>query len=164
MSSEKLPATEHTAGVGFAPPPAAGAREYMRKARCYTPGKMTPTTITTDPATLTAAGPAAPTTGFDISGLSGDYTLEITVQSLTSVSGTPKARIVLEDTVNAFTASIPVTEFNVQGPITTPETHLVRSYEAPSLRLGTASAKLRLNVVALEGTTPSITVHGAIWQ
>ena len=134
------------------------------QSRCYTPGKMTPISITTDPQTLSAAGPAAPTTGFDISGLSGDYTLEITVQSLTSASGTPKARIILEDTVNAFTAAVPVTEFNVQGPITTPETHLVRSYEAPSLRLGTASAKLRLNVVTLEGTSPSVTVHGAIWQ
>jgi len=125
---------------------------------------MQATTLTTDPLTLTAAGPAAPTTGLDISGLSGDYTLEITVQALSSVSGTPKARVVLEDTVNAFTNAFAVVEMNVQGPITVPITHLFRSDEAPSLRLGTTSAKLRLNVYELDGTTPSITVHGAIWQ
>jgi len=125
---------------------------------------MQPTTLTTDPQTLTAAGPAAPTTGLDISGLSGDYTLEITVQALTAASGTPKARVVLEDTVNAFTNSVAVVEMNIQGPINTPVTHLFRSDEAPSLRLGTTSAKLRLNVYELDGTTPSITVHGAIWQ
>ena len=125
---------------------------------------MQATTLTTDPQTLTAAGPAAPTTGLDISGLSGDYTLEITVQALSSVSGTPKARVALEDTVNAFTNAFAVVEMNVQGPITVPITHLFRSDEAPSLRLGTTSAKLRLNVYELDGTTPSITVHGAIWQ
>src|ERR1700690_116206 len=107
---------------------------------------MQPTTLTTDPQTLTAAGPAAPTTGLDISVLTGDYTLEITVQALTAASGTPKARIVLEDTVNAFTNAVAVVETNIQGPINTPITHLFRSDEAPSLRLGTTSAKLRLNV------------------
>ncbi|HLN03085.1 MAG TPA: hypothetical protein VK335_27595 [Bryobacteraceae bacterium] len=125
---------------------------------------MQPTTLTTDPQTLTAAGPAAPTTGLDISVLSGDYTLEITVQALSAASGTPKARVVLEDTVNAFTNAVPVVEMNVQGPLTVPVTHLFKSDEAPSLRLGTTSARMRLNVYTLEGTSPSITVHGAIWQ
>ncbi len=134
------------------------------KARCYTPGKMQPTSLTTDPQTLTAAGPAAPTTGFAISGLSGDYTLEITVQALSSASGTPKARVVLEDTVNGFTNAVPVVEMNVQGPLNVPITHLFRSDEVPSLRIGVASAMLRLNVYELDGTSPSITVHGAIWQ
>jgi hypothetical protein len=134
------------------------------KPRCYTPGKMTPTSLTTDPQVLTAAGPAAPTTGLDISGLTGDYTLEMTVQALSAASGTPQARIVLEDTVNAFTNAIPVAEITVQGPIVVPVTHLFRSDEIPALRIGTASAKLRLNVYLLNGTSPSITVHGAIWQ
>jgi hypothetical protein len=125
---------------------------------------MQPTTLTTDPQTLTAAGPAAPTTGLDISGLNGDYTLEITVQALSAASGNSKARIALEDTVNAFTNAVPVVEVNVQGPLTVPVTHLFKSDEVPSLRIGTASAKLRLNVYTLEGTSPSITVHGAIWQ
>jgi hypothetical protein len=132
--------------------------------RCYTPGKMTPTSLTNDPQTLTAPGPAAPTTGLPISGLSGDYTLEITVQALSAASGTSLARVVLEDTVNAFTNAIPVFEVNVEGPITTPRTYLVRDDEAPALRIGVANALLRLNVYDLEGTSPSITVHGAIWQ
>ena len=126
---------------------------------------MQPTTLTTDPQTLTAAGPAAPTTGFAISGLSGDYTLEITVSSLTAATGSvPKARIVLEDTVNGFTNAVPVVEINIQGPLNVPVTHLFRSDEAPDLRIGVASAMLRLNVYELDGTSPSITVHGAIWQ
>jgi len=125
---------------------------------------MTPTTLTTDPQVLTAAGPAAPTTGLDISALTGDYTLEITVQALSAASGTAQARVVLEDTVNAFTNAIPVAEINVQGPIVMPVTHLFRSDEVPALRIGTTSARLRLNVYTLNGTTPTITVHGAIWQ
>ena len=144
--------------------PARYRRQQAIERRVLFSGHMVPTTLTTDPQTLTAAGPAAPTTGLDISGLTGDYTLEITVQALTAASGTPKARVILEDTVNAFTAAVPVVEVNIPGPVTTPITHLFRSDEAPSLRLGTASAKLRLNVVTLEGTSPSITVHGAIWQ
>lgn len=125
---------------------------------------MQPTTLTTDPQTLTAAGPAAPTAGLAISGLSGDYTLEITVQSLTAASGTPKARIVLEDSVNGFTNAVPVVEMDIQGPITMPVTHLYRSDECPDLRIGVTNAVLRLNVYELDGTSPSITVHGAIWQ
>ncbi len=136
----------------------------MRNTRCYTPGKMTPTTLTTDPQTLTAAGPAAPTTGLAISSLSGPYTLEITVMSLTAASGTPKARVVLEDTVNAFTAAEPVFEIDIGGPITIPVTYLKRDDEVPDLRIGQANAALRLNVYELDGTSPSITVHGAIWQ
>lgn len=125
---------------------------------------MTPTSVTNDPQTLTASGPATPTTGLPISGLSGDYTLEITVQALSAASGIPLARVVLEDTVNAFTNAIPVFEINVEGPITTPVTYLMRDDEVPALRIGVANAALRLNVYDLEGTSPSITVHGAIWQ
>jgi hypothetical protein len=125
---------------------------------------MTPTSLTTDPQVLTAAGPATPTTGLDISVLTGDYTLEITVQALSAASGTPQARIVLEDTINAFTNAVPVAEVNVQGPIVMPVTYLFRDDEVPTLRIGSASARLRLNVYMLNGTSPSITVHGAIWQ
>ena len=146
-------------------PRGALPRHGVPKTRCYTPGKMQPTTLTTDPQTLTAAGPAAPTAGFAISGLSGDYTLEITVLSLTAATGNvPKARIVLEDTVNGFTNAVPVVEMDIQGPINVPVTHLYKSDEAPDLRIGVANAMLRLNVYELDGTTPSITVHGAIWQ
>jgi hypothetical protein len=125
---------------------------------------MTPTPLTTDPQTLTATGPAAPTTGLDISGLSGDYMLELEVMALSAATGTPRARIVIEDTVNAFTAAIPVAELNIEGPINQGVKAIWRKYSAPSLRLGTASAKLRVNVVTLEGGTPTVTVRGALWQ
>ena len=143
---------------------ACHVRGGWRKSQCYTPGKMQPTSLTTDPQTLTAAGPAAPTAGLAISGLTGDYTLEITVSALSAASGTPKARVVLEDTVNGFTNAVAVVEMNIQGPIGMPVTHLYKSDEAPSLRIGVASAMLRLNVYELDGTSPTITVHGAIWQ
>jgi len=123
---------------------------------------MTPNPITDGTSQpLTAAGPVAPSTGLDISGLSGDYMLQIDVLDLHCASGTPKARVIIEDTVNAFTASIPVCELNLVGPIVAgaPVTQTWRSDRAPSLRLGTASAKLRANVAGLDGTTPSITLR-----
>jgi len=110
---------------------------------------------------ITATGPIAPSAGLDISGMSGDYMLQIDVISLSAAAGTPKARVIIEDTVNAFTASIPVCELNLIGPIvpSAPITQTWRSDRAPSLRLGTANAKLRGNVVGLEGTTPSLTLR-----
>ena len=107
---------------------------------------MTPIAIsdgTSQP--LTAAGPLAPTTGLDISGLSGAYMISIEVTGLSAASGIPKARIVIEDTVNAFTAALPVAEFEIQGA-TSPSAPIAMSRtqdECPSLRLGVTSAKLR---------------------
>ena len=124
----------------------------------------TKTALTTGAQTVTTAGAVAPTTGLDISTWPADYTLEIQVNELTAASGTPRARIIIEDTINAFTASVPVAELNLAGPIA-PDAPVIESwrmYRAPSLRVGTANAKLRVNVVALDGTTPSLTLQASI--
>jgi hypothetical protein len=116
--------------------------------------------ITTGAQTVTATGAVTATTGLDISGVTGDYTVHLRVQGLSSASGTPTAAIQLEDTVNAFTAVLPVAVINVQGTVDTKaEQHFEwRKYQLPTARFGTASAKLRVNVMTLGGTTPSLTL------
>ena len=130
---------------------------------------MTPQPITDGTSQpLTAAGPAAPTTGLDISGLvaGSPYMFECEVTALSAAAGTPRARIVFEDTVNAFTAALPVAEFTFTGPITAgvPVKLTAMYYDRGGLRIGTAAAKLRANVVALDGTTPSLTFRAAVWN
>lgn len=114
--------------------------------------------------TVSAAGAIGGTTGLDIAGITGDFTIRVNVRKLTAASGTPRARIVLEDTVNAFTASIPVCVENLEGPFTedTPVAFSWRKYDLPSLRAGTASAKIRVNVVELSGTTPSLAIDAFV--
>ena len=115
---------------------------------------------------MAAAGPGAPATGIDISAIAAGapYMLEVEVIALSAAAGTPRARIVFEDTVNAFTAAVPIAEFTFQGPIVpaTPVKLTTMSYKSSGLRVGTASAKLRTNVVALDGTTPSLTYRAAV--
>jgi hypothetical protein len=123
---------------------------------------MTPNPLTTGQQTLTAAGAVTPSTGLDISALAGDYMLEVEVQDLHSASGTPAARVVIEDSVNAFTAALPVAEFSFSGKITTPVKVSVTNRTAPGARLGTGSAVIRANVVKLDGGTPSITLTAAL--
>lgn len=109
--------------------------------------------------TVTATGPVG--SGIDISGLTGDYTIEVVVSALSSASGTPAACISLEDSVNAFTATVPVALDAITGPIvsTAPVASERRKYDAPTLRLGTTSAVLRPNVVALTGGSPSLSFN-----
>ena len=121
---------------------------------------MTISAITTGAQTVTTTGAVTPTTGLDISGISGEYTVHVRVQSLSAVSGTAKCAISLEDSVNGFTASVPVAEKQIQGPVDSKsEIHWVwKKYELPNARFGTTNAVLRANVVALGGTTPSLTL------
>ncbi len=116
--------------------------------------------ITTGAQTVSATGAVTPTTGLDISGITGDCTVHLRVQALSAASGTPKARISLEDSVNAFTASVTSAEVDVQGTvISQAEQHYVwKRYQLPSTRFGTASAVLRVNVLGISGTTPSLTL------
>jgi hypothetical protein len=125
---------------------------------------MTIGSIVTGNPTVTATGAVTTTTGLDISGISGDYTVHLRVQGLSAASGTPKASIQLEDSVNAFTASVPVCMKEVTGTIDTKsEVHYSwRKYELPNLRAGTGSAVLRANVSVLGGTTPSLTLDSWI--
>lgn len=120
-------------------------------------------TNTLGKATLTAAGAVGNPGTFDISALSGDFSLIVEVSALSAASGTPSARIVLEDSVNAFTAALPVEMFHFLGPITpaAPVRRTISAKDIPAIRAGVGSAVLRANVVQLNGTTPSITV--AAW-
>lgn len=121
---------------------------------------MSISAITTGAQTVTATGAVTATTGLDISGVTGDCTVHLRVQGLSSASGTPKATIQIEDSVNGFTAVQPVCVKEVQGTIDTKsEMHFSwRKYELPNARFGTASAVLRANVMVLGGTTPSLTL------
>ena len=125
---------------------------------------MTIGSIVTSNPTVTATGAVTTTTGLDISGITGDYTVHLRIQALSTASGTPSVSIQLEDSVNAFTASRVVLAKETQGTIDTKsELHFSwRKYELPLLRCGTASAVLRANVVALGGTTPSLTLDSWI--
>ena len=125
---------------------------------------MTIGNITTGAQTVTTTGAVTPTAGLDISGISGDYTVHVRVQALSSSTGVANATIQLEDTVNAFTASIPVAVKEVSPTISTnAEQHFAwRKYQLPNLRAGTASAKLRTNVTVLGGTTPTLTLDSWI--
>jgi hypothetical protein len=115
-------------------------------------------------ATVSAAGAIGGVNGLDISGITGDFTVRVIVRKLTAASGTPRARIVLEDTVNNFTASLPIDGKNVEGPVPeeAPVTFSWRKYELPSLRAGSGSAEIRVNVVELSGTTPSLIIDAFV--
>jgi len=124
----------------------------------------TPTDITTGIQTVTAAGAVTPTTGLDISGLSGDFTLAIEVSGLTSGA---TARIQLEDTTNAFTNSNPLCVWDISGQVVDGSKSIkntYRKYQVPNNLVGTASAKLRANVTVLSGTSPSLSLHAWIEQ
>jgi hypothetical protein len=133
---------------------------------------MTPISITDGTSQpLTASGVVSPTTGLDISGLSStsDYMLEIEALGLNSntTPGNPpaQARVTIEDTVNAFTAAVTVCEVIFSGPIA-PGATVKQTWKSDraSLRIGQAGAKIRCNVVMLNGTTPSFSVRAAIWN
>jgi hypothetical protein len=116
--------------------------------------------ITTGQQTVTGTGAVTATTGLDISGITGDCTVHYRVQGLSAVSGTPKATIAVEDSVNAFTAAVTVGTKQIQGPVASNAevAGSFRKYELPNCRFGTASAVLRVNVTVLAGTTPSLTL------
>jgi hypothetical protein len=114
------------------------------------------TDITTSVQTVTATGPVTPTTGLDISGVSGDATVVVEVSGLTAGK---TARIQLEDTVNAFTAATALAVINVTGQIDgrSSDRYTWRKYQLPNNVFGSASAKLRANVTALDaGATLSL--------
>jgi hypothetical protein len=123
---------------------------------------MTPTKIAA--ATVTASGAVDPATGLSISAAATDFMLTLQVTQLTAVSGTPRARIVVEDTEDAFTNSKACAVVDVVGPVlpNAPLNFSWKSHLLPSLRVGTASAKVRLNVIDLAGTTPTLTLDAQI--
>jgi hypothetical protein len=120
-----------------------------------------PTDITTGVQTVTATGAVAPTTGLAISGYTGDVTLCLEVTNLSQVSGTASARIQFEDSTNGFTAATALWVFDVPtGTVYQASTRVSkRKYELPNNQFGVSSAVIRVNVTALAGTTPSLSLH-----
>ena len=111
--------------------------------------------LTTGLQTVTATGAVTPTAGLDISGITQDYTIWLQVQSLTAAK---KIVITLEDSVDAFTASVPIASFNPVGAVASAadRKYSLRKYQIPSLRAGTTSAVARLNVTAIDSATTAI--------
>ena len=89
------------------------------------------------------------------------WAILLTITNLTAASGTPRARITMEDTTDNFTTPLTIACWNIQGPITSdaPLSLSVERENIPSLRAGVTSAKLRCNLIALEGTTPTISYN-----
>jgi hypothetical protein len=124
--------------------------------------------ITTGAQTVTATG--AVTGSLSTSALSGDFTVKVDVLGLTAGA---TARIAVEDTSAGFgTDHSQVAVFDVSGPIGTAESVVAppdvnyskRAYEVPSTRFGATNAALRVNVLVLSGSSPSLTVHAFLQQ
>lgn len=124
------------------------------------------TDITTGVQTVTATGAVAPTTGLSISGVSGDATIVIEVSTLSSVSGTASARIQFEDSTNGFTNATALWIYDVPTGIAGQYSKRVsqRKYQLPNNQFGVSSAVLRVNVTALAGTTPTLSLHAWLEQ
>lgn len=120
--------------------------------------------LTTGAQAVTTTGAVTPTAGLDISGIAGDYTVHLRVQQLSAASGTCNMVIQLEDSVNAFTASVPKIVQEVAAVVDgKTEIHFSwKKYQLPALRAGVTSAVARWNITALNGTTPTATVDSWI--
>lgn len=114
---------------------------------------MTIAALTTGVQTVTDTGAITPTTGLDISGISADMTIKVRVSALTAAK---KARIVLEDSVNGFTAAVPVAEINIVGPIVSGANRTFSfksNQDIPGLRKNVSNGVLRLNVVSIDSAS-----------
>lgn len=117
--------------------------------------RIDPMDITTGAQSVSSTGPVTGT--LDTSALTTAPGVRLIVNSLTGTS----ARIAIEDTANssAFSDAQQAAIFDITGPITT-EIEMHRSaYEMPSLRFGAANCKLRVNVLALNGSSPNLNVY-----
>lgn len=91
--------------------------------------------------------------GLDVSGITGDWTLKVQVESMAYSTGTPQCRFAFEDTVNDYTASLAGPTISFKGALTS-SADKVKSFKKqdfPDLRLGTGSAQLRLKLSAFTG-------------
>lgn len=87
--------------------------------------------------------------GIDISGITGDWTIKVQVEALTA---NKQCRLSFEDTVNDYTASLAGPTISFRGALDS-AADKVKSFKKqdfPSLRLGTASAQLRLKLAELD--------------
>ena len=88
--------------------------------------------------------------GIDISGITGDWTLKLQVESLVdAVAATaPMVRFSFEDTINDWTASLagPTVAFKGTLAASYDKVKSFKKQDFPDLRLGTNSAQLRLKL------------------
>lgn len=92
--------------------------------------------------------------GLDVSGITGDWTIKINVSNMTAAK---KARFSIEDTVNDWTASVAGPTFSVVGALG-PTFDKVKSFKKadfPDLRVGTASAQIRLKCSLMDASASS---------
>lgn len=113
---------------------------------------MTIGAISTGVQTVTATGTVTPTAGLDVSGITGDFTLFVEVQSQTAAKA---FTIQLEESVNAFTASVADMVVSGKGAITSAADKIFskRKHEMPGTAIGTANAVLRANVTQLDSAS-----------
>jgi hypothetical protein len=87
--------------------------------------------------------------GVDVSGITGDWTLKIRVTKLTAGK---TVRFQFSDTVDNFTAVTAGRTLSFAGEISPAAdvTRSVQKYDFPQLRMGVASAKVRLEITAID--------------
>jgi len=114
-----------------------------------------PYELTTGIQTVTTTGAVTPTAGLDISaiGATADPTICVEIFDLTAAKS---ATIQIEDSVNAFTASVPHITLEVSGKVDrtggATKKFIFNKRDYPRIRWGTTSAVLRCNVVDLDGS------------
>jgi hypothetical protein len=98
------------------------------------------------PTTKSAAFQGA---GVDVSGITGDWTLKIRVTKLTAGK---TVRFQFSDTVDNFTTVTAGRTLSFAGEISPAAdvTRSVQKYDFPQLRMGVASAKVRLEITAID--------------
>ena len=92
--------------------------------------------------------------GIDVSGITGDWTIKLQVEALADsvAANTPVVRFAFEDTVNDYTASIAGPTVSFKGTLAKSfdKVKSFKKQDFPDLRIGVASAQLRLKVSNLE--------------
>lgn len=114
----------------------------------------------------TTATTAGNGTGVDVSGLAAGYwTLKLKIDALSPNAGT--VRFQFTDSVDNFSSD------KLAGPTVSclggeasnnPKTYSFNQYDFPDFRIGTASAKVRVDLTAINGTSPSVTYEAWIEQ
>ena len=108
--------------------------------------------ITTGVQTVTATGAVTPTAGLDVSGVTGDFTIKVQVQSQTRAKN---FQIQIEESTNAFTAVLADMVVGAQGTISKDfdKCWSIRKYQIPGTSIGTTGAVLRANVTELDSAS-----------
>ncbi len=109
---------------------------------------MTIGAITTGVQTVTASGAVTPTAGLDISGITGDWTVKVEVQSLTAAK---KSKIQIETSTDS-TNWTALTIVDVSGQVTSAadKVYSTRKMSNPSAPFGTSGGVCRANVLSID--------------